>query len=89
MQDAMHPHIAIQDTKVDAVIPSTAAVETLSTTLEYAVAFAQNGIVHIRRLDIESLQEVKLRLRGQLGELGGADVVEDDLDHAGKRTVRG
>ena len=89
MQDAMHPHIAIQDTKVDAVIPCSATVKPLPSTLQYAVSLAENGVIHIRRLDVKRLQEMKLRLRRQLGELGGADVVEDDLDHAGKSTVRG
>ena len=87
VQHAVDSHITIGEREVDAVVAGPAAVDFFPGPFKHAEAPAQSRVIHIRRLDVQRLQQLELNLGGQPGKLRRADFIEDDLDH-GPQTRR-
>lgn len=81
MDDALDADGLIVGSEVDAVISGSAAVEFFAFAVEDAEAFRKAAFGEVSFGDVEGFEELELDLSGELGELGGADFVEDDLDH--------
>jgi hypothetical protein len=78
----MDDDVAVFDREVDAMVARTAAVEFFAAgTLNGSEALAEDGVVDVRWLDVQGFQKLELNLSREAGELSGADVVEDDLEH--------
>ena len=81
VHDALDADGLVVGGEVDAVVAGAAAVEFFAFAVEDAEAFGEAAFSEVGFGDVEGFEELELDLGGQLGELGGADFVEDDLDH--------
>jgi hypothetical protein len=69
--------------EVDAIFLGAITVKIPFLSLELS-EFLGVSLVEVLREEVEFAQDLELEQLGQLGELGGATVVEDDLKHEGK-----
>jgi len=81
MQHPMDAYRIFRCGKIHAVVPGTTAEELLSLPQQQAEALLQRPFFHIFRPDIKGLQQLKLNLGRQTGELPGTDFIENDLNH--------
>jgi aspartate/methionine/tyrosine aminotransferase len=75
----------LRDLEVDPHVTRPVAVELRPVALNLAELRACRQVldaVEILRLDLEFIEHLELLQRGELRDLGGADFVEDDLEHA-------
>jgi hypothetical protein len=80
VEDAMDDESGVVALEINAVFLRAIAVEIATLALEFA-EFLGVGLVEILRQKIEFAEDLELECFGELGELGGAAVVEDDLEH--------
>jgi hypothetical protein len=80
VEDAVDDDAFVGDFEVDAVFGGAEAVESFAFPIEAAETFIIEGL-EVLGGDFELGEEFELLGGGKLGDLGGGDFVEDDLEH--------
>ena len=80
VQDAMDEQAGFGALEVDAVFLGAIAVQIALLAMQLA-EFIRIGFVEVLGQEIEFAQDLELKELRQLRQLGGAAVVEDDLEH--------
>ena len=82
VEDAVHDDLALRDFEVEAPVRRAEAVEGLAVAVQAAEALVLE-VLEIVLGDAEGVEEFQLLEGLELGDLRGADDVEDDLEHGG------
>ena len=83
VQDAMDEQARLGALEINPVFLGAVAVEIAFLAMELA-EFIGIGLVEVLGQEIEFAQDLQLEHFGQVGQLAGATVVEDDLEHDGE-----
>ena len=86
MKDAVNLHMVIKDLKIKTPIPGAESIELLSISLDFSEALILK-VLKIFFTDLEFIEEFKLFQCAELGNLGRADFIENNLEHGGCYTV--
>jgi hypothetical protein len=84
VQHTVHGNAFLAPVEVDAVVLCPIAEQPLPIALQDA-KFLLVQLVEVFRQELEFGQQVELEVLGQRGHFGGADFIEDDLEHSGRR----
>ena len=86
VEDAMDEQPRLDALEINAVFLGAIAVQIALFAMELAELF-RIGLVEVLGQEIEFAEDLQLEHFGQVGQFGGAAVVEDDLEHGeeGKR----
>lgn len=84
VEHAVDADMTALDGEVYAVVASAAAIELGFGTGEDAKFFCEAFfLIDLVGQDVQGFQQRELGLRGQIGEFGGTDFIENDLKHEG------
>ncbi len=83
VQDAVDQQARLDTLKINPVVLGAVTVQIALLAMELA-EFIGIGLVEVLGQEIEFAENLQLQHLGQLGDFGGAAVVEDDLEHGGK-----